>query len=232
MNWIYASIMLAAWATGFGLLLLGRQPLGVSRRDLAALALGALCGGMIGAKLPFVLSDWPGFLSGQAWFQDGKTIMSGLVGGYLGAMLTEWALGIQGLNCDVLAAPLAAAIGVGRLACFQAGCCYGTATSLPWGVDFGDGCRRHPTQLYESAFHLTAAAVLFYLQRRQMFRGQLIRLYFVAYFIYRFLTEFIRPEPPIFLGLTGYQLAALVLAPFFALWCCPGARPRLLWPWQ
>ena len=232
MNWTYALIMLAAWATGFALLLLGRQPLGVSRRDLAALALGAMCGGMIGAKLPFVLSDWPGFLSGQAWFQDGKTIMSGLIGGYLGAMLTEWALGIQGFSCDVLAAPLAAAIGIGRLACFQAGCCYGTATSLPWGVDFGDGCRRHPTQLYESAFHLTAAVVLFQLQRRQMFRGQLIRLYFVAYFIYRFLTEFIRPEPRILFGLTGYQMAALVLAPFFALWCCPGTRPKLLWPWR
>jgi phosphatidylglycerol:prolipoprotein diacylglycerol transferase len=185
------------------------------------LALGAMCGGMIGAKLPFVLSDWPGFLSGQAWFQDGKTIMSGLVGGYLGAMLTEWALGIQGFSCDVLAAPLAAAIGVGRLACFQAGCCYGTATSLPWGVDFGDGCRRHPTQLYESAFHLTAAAVLFQLQRRQMFRGQLIRLYFVAYFVYRFSTEFIRPEPRIFFRLTGYQMAALVRGS-----CGPGKTRR------
>ena len=105
MNWTYASIMLAAWATGFALLLLNRQPLGASRRDLAALALGAFCGGMIGAKLPFVLADWPGFLSGKAWFQDGKTIMSGLVGGYVGAIVTEWALGIQNFACDVLAAP-------------------------------------------------------------------------------------------------------------------------------
>ena len=34
--------------------------------------------------------------------------MSGLVGGYLGAMITEWALGTQNFACDVLAAPLAA----------------------------------------------------------------------------------------------------------------------------
>ena len=66
-------------------------------------------------------------------------------------------------------------------------------TSLPWGVNFGDGRLRHPTQLYESAFHLLAAVVLFQLQRRQMFRGQLIRVYFVAYFVFRFVTEFIRP---------------------------------------
>ena len=64
--------------------------------------------------------------------------------------------------------------------------------------------------------------MLFQLQRRQLFRGQLIRVYFVAYFVFRFVTEFIRPEPRIFLGLTGYQMGTLLLAPFFALWCCPG----------
>ena len=39
---------------------------------------------------------------------------------------------------------------------------------------------------------VAAAFVLFRLQRRQMFRGQLIRVYFLAYFVYRFATEFIR----------------------------------------
>ena len=31
---------------------------------------------------------------------------------------------------------------------------YGAETLLPWGVDFGDGVRRHPTQLYEILFVL------------------------------------------------------------------------------
>jgi uncharacterized radical SAM superfamily Fe-S cluster-containing enzyme len=196
---------------------------------MAAIALGGFCGGMIGAKLPFVLADWDGFLSGTAWFSDGKTILSGLVGGYLGAELTEWALDIRTKMCDVFAVPLAAGIGIGRLACFHAGCCHGTETRLPWAVDFGDGVLRHPTQLYESAFHLTAAVVLWQLQRRGMFRGHLVRLYLVAYFVYRFATEFIRPEETLWLGLTGYQLATLVLVPFFALWCCPGS---VVLPWR
>jgi uncharacterized radical SAM superfamily Fe-S cluster-containing enzyme/prolipoprotein diacylglyceryltransferase len=225
MDWTYRAIMLAAVATGWILFRRQPRPPDVRPREMAAIALGAFCGGMIGAKLPFVLADWAGFLSGAAWFSDGKTIMSGLVGGYLGAEATEWALGIRTKMCDIFAVPLAAAIGIGRLACFHAGCCYGVATALPWGVDFGDGLARHPTQLYESAFHLSAAVVLWQLQRRGMFRGQLVRLYLVAYLVYRFGTEFIRPEPTIWLGLTGYQLAALVLAPFFALWCCPGYRP-------
>ena len=64
MNWTYASIMLAAAATGVVLFYRTRQPLGLTNRQIGGLALGAFCGGMIGAKLPFVLADWHGFLHG------------------------------------------------------------------------------------------------------------------------------------------------------------------------
>jgi len=217
-------IMAAAVATGLVIYSRTRQSLDLNAREKFGIAIGAFCGGMIGAKLPFLLADWQGFISGAAWFDNGKTIVSGLVGGYLGVQVAEWTMGIQAKMCDSLAVPLAAAIGVGRLACFSAGCCYGTVTSLPWGVDFGDGQTRHPTQLYESAFHLLAAVVLYQFQRRNMFRGQLVKIYFVSYFVFRFLTEFIRPEAALWLGLTGYQWAVLVLAPFFAFWCCPVCR--------
>jgi uncharacterized radical SAM superfamily Fe-S cluster-containing enzyme/prolipoprotein diacylglyceryltransferase len=225
MDWTYSAIMFAAVATGWAIFRRQPRPPGVPTWQMAAIALGAFCGAMIGSKIPFVLADWDGFLSGSAWLTDGKTIMAGLVGGYFGAEATEWALDIRTKMCDVFAVPSAIGIGIGRLACFHAGCCRGVPTSLPWGVDFGDGVACHPTQLYESAFHLSAAVVLWQLQRRGLFRGHLIRLYLVAYFIYRFATEFIRPEPSLWLGLTGYQLATLVLTPFFALWCCPGYRP-------
>ena len=225
MDLTYSAIMAAAVVTGFVLFRRTGQPTGLAWWEKLGIGLGAFCGGMIGAKLPFVLADWTGFLDGTAWFDDGKTIMSGLVGGYLGAQLAEWSLGVR-FNCDSFAVPVAAAVGIGRLGCFHAGCCHGTVTSLPWGVDFGDGLARHPTQLYESAFHLAAALVLYQLLRRRVLEGRLIRVYFVSYFVYRFATEFIRPEQQLWLGLTGYQLAALVLAPFFALWCCPGCRPR------
>jgi len=116
---------------------------------------------------------------------------------------------------DSFAVPVAAAVAVGRLACFSAGCCYGTPTSLPWGYDFGDG-PRHPTQLYEAAFHFCAAIVLDQLQRRGLFRGQLIKLYIIAYLVYRFATEFIRPEERLWFSLTGYQWACLALILVFA----------------
>jgi phosphatidylglycerol:prolipoprotein diacylglycerol transferase len=221
MNPAYTLIMIAAVATGAWLSRQTQSQLALAPGQRWGVGLGAFCGAMIGAKLPFVLADGPGMLSGAAWFSDGKTILCGLVGGYAGVELAKWALGIHVKTGDSFAVPVAAAIGVGRVACFVGGCCYGTPTTLPWGVVFPhvDSLPRHPTQLYEAAFHLTAAAVLWQLQRRGLFRGQLIKLYILAYLGYRFATEFIRPEARLWAGLTGYQWACLALAPvFIGLW--------------
>jgi phosphatidylglycerol:prolipoprotein diacylglycerol transferase len=217
MNWAYPALMGAAIATGVVVSRRTPKPAGLSRRARLALGLAAFCGGMLGAKLPFVLLDWEGFLSGAAWFDNGKTLVLGLVGGYFGVEVAKWVLDIRVKTGDSFAAPVAAAVAVGRLACFSAGCCYGRETSVPWGIDFGDGLRRHPTQLYEFAFHLTCAAILGKLQARGLFRGQLIKLYIIAYLVYRFLTEYVRPEPKLWLDLSVYQWAALVLVPVFCL---------------
>ena len=73
------------------------------------------------------------------------------------------------------------------------------------------GVRRHPTQVYESLFHLGMALLLGILIARDGLRYQRLKLYLIAYGVYRFATEFIRPEPAWWLGLTFYQWAALAL---------------------
>lgn len=223
----YALIMLAAIVAAVVLQRRSSHKLEITGRQRAGIALGAFCGAMLGAKLPFVVVDWEGLLSGRAWFDNGKTIMFGMVGGYFGVELAKAIVGVRRKTGDSFAVPVAVAIAIGRIACFTAGCCFGRETTLPWGVDFGDGLRRHPTQLYETVFHLAAAAVLAALQRRGMFRGQLIKLYFLSYFVYRFATEFIRPEPRLWLNLTGYQWAALAFMPLFVvLWWLDAERLR------
>jgi phosphatidylglycerol:prolipoprotein diacylglycerol transferase len=106
---------------------------------------------------------------------------------------------------DSLALPLAIALVMARLGCFANGCCGGAETSLCWGVDFGDGVRRHPTQLYESGFHLLSGAAIVWLCRKPILRGEVLRLYLVAYCVYRFATEWIRLEPATWLGMTYSQ---------------------------
>ena len=225
---MYPVLMGLAILTGI-LLAKGRQrALGMTGAQRFGVGLGAFCGAMIGAKLPFVLADWRGLLSGLAWFSNGKTIVFGLVGGYLGVELAKSRLGVTAKTGDSFAIPVAGAIAVGRLSCFVAGCCYGRPTGRNWGVDFGDGLLRHPTQLYESAFHAMALVALLLLERGDRFRGQRIKLYFVAYLTYRFFSEWLRPEPILGMGLTGYQWASLgLIGVFSCLWVRDARQARL-----
>lgn len=224
---VYFGVMLVAITAGFVLNRREQARLPLEPVQKIGIAIGAACGGILGGKLPFVLGELVGgdpamFASGSAWFADGKTITFGLVGGYFGVEAAKWALDIRVKTGDAFAVPVAVAIGIGRFGCFAVGCCHGLPTTLPWGVDFGlvgdpPGLLRHPTQLYEATFHLTAAACLAVLRHEGLFRGQLIKLYFLVYFAYRFATEFLRPEPRLWGGLTGYQWTSLAMIPLFAL---------------
>lgn len=210
---IYPLVMLAALIAGVLLSRKRQARLGLTRGQRFAVCLGAFCGGMLGSKLPFALADPQGAWCVQAWISDGKTVLFGLVGGYVGVEIAKAIIGLKTKTGDSFAIPVAVAIAIGRLGCFFGGCCYGVQTSLPWGVDFGDGLLRHPTQLYETVFHLSAALALWGLERENLFPTQRFKLYLLAYCTYRFLTEFMRPEVKLAWGLTGYQWAALVLIP-------------------
>lgn len=230
--WQYPALIVLAMVASGWLLRRNQRALGLTSGQKLSIGIGAFGGAMIGAKLPFVVGDWDGLWSGAAWFSHGKTIMTGLAGGYLGVEIVKWTLDIRVKTGDTFAVPVALAVAIGRVACFEAGCCYGRATNLPWGVVFSaapDRLPRHPAQLYESLFHLTLAGLMIVLHRRRqgighVFRGQLVKLYILAYLAFRFASEYWRPEPPIAWGLTGYQWTSLALAPLF-LWMWWRDRP-------
>lgn len=183
------------------------------------------------AKLPFWIFNDEVLHNTGTFLASGKTILLGMVGGYLGVELAKWRLGITIKTGDWFAVPVAAGMAVGRLGCLASGCCYGAATDLPWGMIFSAAgpIARHPVQIYESIFHAEAAGVLYWLLARGRFRNQLIKLYLIAYFVFRFLTEFIRPEIQWWGGLTAYQWAITILIPLFALlwWRDAGAVARM-----
>lgn len=189
----------------------------LSNQDRWALTLAAFIGGALGAKLPFVFAPAWGWLSGTVWIGDGKTITTAMAGAYLAVEIVKLARGIRAKTGDAFALPLAGALSVGRWGCFFNACCYGIPTTLPWGVDFlGDGMR-HPTQVYESLFHLTMACVLLWLIVGDHLRYQKLKLYLICYCVYRFFTEWIRPEPAFVGSLTFYQWFALIFAAALAM---------------
>lgn len=177
------------------------------------IATAAAVGGILGAKVPIWIVNAGQILAHPdriGLLLSGRTIVGGFIGGALGVYLTKRRLGIRERLGNYLVPSLCAGIFFGRIGCFLAGCCYGTATSLPWGVDFGDNVARNPTQLYEALFVL---ALLIYAQANvgKLEPGVLFTRFMVAYFAWRFVIEFVRVNPVWAVGLTYYQVAALLI---------------------
>src|SRR4051812_31082775 len=113
---------------------------------------GCVFGALFGAKLLAWLESAPEYLaaarSGDWAFLGGKTIVGGLLGGWIGVEIVKRILGIGRSTGDIFVFPLILGIAIGRIGCFLPGLpahpC-GVHSRLPWAVDFGDG-PRHPTQ--------------------------------------------------------------------------------------
>jgi len=177
---------------------------------IAAAALGALVGSRVLGLLeqaPTTGWHWGALLQGGG----GKTIVGGLLGGWLAVELAKLGTGIRSRTGDLFAIPLCLGIAVGRIGCFLAGLAddtYGSPTTLPWGVNFGDGVPRHPTQLYELLFLLALAWVLHRLSKSPHREGTLFRLFMAAYLTWRLVIDCLKPQPLVH-GLNMIQWASV-----------------------
>ncbi len=174
---------------------------------------GALIGAAVGAKLLDFLVDYRYFIN-NFWNIEtvlyGKTIIGGLIGGTIGVKITKKIYKIEAKKGNLFAPAIAIGVAIGRIGCFLRGCCYGKPTNLPWGVNFGDGILRHPTQIYESLFMLGMFVYLEKIKNNKDIRqGQLFKILMVYYFTFRFFIEFIRVGPVAWLGLTAFQIISL-----------------------
>src|SRR4051794_18322797 len=190
---------------------------------------GAVFGALFGSKLLAWLESareyWAQRHNPAAWL-GGKTIVGGLLGGWIGVELVKRPLHITRRTGDAFVLPLCLGIAIGRVGCFLTGLpdhTYGTATSLPWGVDFGDGIARHPTQLYESIYALLLGSVIAFSYRSRASLppsprtrgegrgdGTSFRWFMIGYLGFRFLVEFIKPSDKPLLGLSAIQVASMI----------------------
>lgn len=219
------------YSLGFQLFLALRRRWGevLSVGQRPVLVLAAVAGALVGSKVLAWLVDpatlWANRLDWRAWL-EGKTIVGGLLGGHLAVEWAKRALGVRRSTGDLYALPLAVGIAVGRIGCFLTGLAdrtYGTPTALPWGVDFGDGIPRHPTQLYELLFLAGLAAALWLRMRRPWPEGHLFRLFMASYLGWRLLVGFIQPGAT-FLGLAAIQWACVAGLAYYLPRVLPRAR--------
>ncbi len=177
---------------------------------------GCVFGALIGAKVLAWLESPVDYWSHRhelAGWVGGKTIVGGLLGGWVGVEIAKKLMGVGRRTGDGFVFPLILGTAIGRVGCFMTGLAdhtHGVATRLPWGVDFGDGIRRHPAQLYEIAFLLALGAALLLRARRPHRPGALFRWFMLGYLGFRFLIEFIKPRYTIpFVGFSAIQVASL-----------------------
>jgi prolipoprotein diacylglyceryltransferase len=179
------------------------------------LIVGCVMGAMVGSKvLAWVESplDYWSHRSTPLVLLSGKTIVGGLLGGWIAVELVKTWFGVKRATGDLFVFPLVVGIAIGRLGCFFTGLpdhTYGVHSSLPWAVDFGDG-PRHPTQLYEIAFVLMVGALIFCKSRREYWNGDLFVWFMSGYLGFRFVVEFIKPRHVYFGAVSAIQIACVL----------------------
>lgn len=186
------------------------------RLVLALAALGGAVLGAYGFELPADLLGWhapaPAGVTGDGMPLGGRTVLGGILGGWIAVESVKPRLNIRRPTGDGFALPLAVALTCGRLGCALTGCCQGVRcapSALAWRDALG--VPRVPVQMIEMVFHAAAAVALFVAARRQLASGRRLAIYVALYGALRFALEFWREHPPIALGLTWYQILAMAL---------------------
>lgn len=206
----YAIFVMLGFAAGLVYYLRSTRRSRKSSDSAVVIVVAGLVSGFVGSKVPLLFEG-----GGTDYWLYGKSVLGALVFGTFGVMLTKRVLGIKLRFGNVIAPSIALGVGIGRLGCFFNGCCYGI--TAPFGVDFGDGQTRLPTQLLESAFNVVAFVVLHRLKDKVKTPGILFKAYLLAYFVFRFFIEFIRVNPRIWHGLTIYQIISAAGVMFMGL---------------
>jgi phosphatidylglycerol---prolipoprotein diacylglyceryl transferase len=207
---------------------------------LVGVVLGTLFCGAIGAKLatlwPYLEATPDPSLIGVL-VNGGKSILGGLSGAYLGALLFKRITGYHEKTGDLFAPAVALGMAIGRVGCLLTEQ-IGTPTTLPWGILINSamvgkipncpycvpGVRLHPSFVYEIVFHLVLFGLLWWwLRPRVYIKGELFKIYVAAYVVFRFAVEFVRGNEVVWQGLTRSQLfllpsAALLVWYFVRRW--------------
>lgn len=185
-----------------------------------------IIGGIVGARLSYVLLHLSEF-SGR-WTDSFNPFGSeqfgiaglNLYGGVVLAILGAWSychfkkMSVL-MVFDYFAPTLGLGLGITRIGCFMNGCCFGTPTDLPWGVQFPEGslpysvfgdAHLHPAQLYSSLYGLILFVGLHYLLKKKAFIGQVVAILFMCEAVFRFALEYVRYyEDAMYFSLGGFQ---------------------------
>jgi phosphatidylglycerol:prolipoprotein diacylglycerol transferase len=227
----YGVLLAVSYLLGLRLAMWRAKRWGLDANRVLDLGIYIIIAALIGAKLLLLMVDFDQFRQSPAELlslaRSGGVFYGGLI---LAVLVAFWYIAKHGLpfwtTCDVFAPGIALGHVTGRLGCFAAGCCYGRATTLPWGITFHNplaaanvgtplGIPLHPTQLYEASAELFILVLLLATEKRgRQFAGRTFWAYMLLYAISRYIIEFYRGDPRgEMFGMSTSQFISIVLAP-------------------
>jgi prolipoprotein diacylglyceryl transferase len=183
---------------------------GYGAKDFADVAIWVVVGGVVGARVYHVISDYQLFTDdwGKVFkiWEGGLSIWGVIAGGALAVIIVTRVRHLDTLALmDCIAPGLLAAQALGRYGNWFNQELFGGPTDLPWGLEISPANRPagylhvetfHPTFLYESLYCLFVLAVLLAVERRWRLRkGQAFALYLPLYTFGRFFFENLRVDP-------------------------------------
>ena len=185
------------------------------------LAIVGIPSGIIFSRLLHVIDRWEFYshYPGQIIGGEGLTIYGAILGAVLGTWIySKFRPFNYGYGADLVAPGIILAQAIGRIGCTINGCCYGTATSLPWAIGYthpnsvGFGASGvHPTQVYEIIFLLILFGIIMLLKGRLKPDGSLFLVYLGGYSLWRFGIDFIREGTSFFFGLHQAQVIGIIV---------------------
>ena len=179
---------------------------GLDADSLFWITISCLIGGILGAKLLFILVEIKEIIADPSILLDvthGFVVYGGIIGG----------IGVGYLYCkikkleflkyfDLVMPSIAIAQGFGRIGCMFAGCCYGRETNSWFHViyensDFAPtGVALIPTQMIMALLNFAHFFILaFIIKKLVKYDGQIAGFYLVFYSIGRFFLEYLRNDP-------------------------------------
>src|SRR5439155_7601846 len=190
----------------------------LARRDdrLLTVYVAALIGAFLGAKVVYFFAEGYQHLGApDMWLQlaTGKSILGGLLGGYVAVEIAKRLVRYAGATGDWFATIAPFGIILGRIGCWFHGCCQGKVCDRAWfTVTDAAGVARWPAVPLEILFNAAMIVLSFFLRRNHKLPGQHFHIYLIAYGLFRFAHEFVRQEPRVYGPISGYHIAALAVA--------------------
>jgi phosphatidylglycerol:prolipoprotein diacylglycerol transferase len=200
---------------------------GIEADAILDICFAVMVSSLVGVRLAYVLTHWDQY---DPWYRiffiwdGGLTLYGGI---FLAILAVWWTARRRGIPflfiADILAPAVSLGIGMTRIGCFLAGCCFGRPTHLPWGVHFPTTCRAgtefgadaiHPAQLYSSAAGFLVFGLLLWFEKKSTSVGGTFGRFLLFSGITRFLLEFTRfvePDQMMAFGLSNNQWFSLAL---------------------